>query len=388
MKKIAIFAIFLIATIMTFGQLVPDEQYLPTCSVKSTSTHFTKFIPKNTTVKVGTSQYILLADGGVGNSILNMLSKGTCVVDPCCASFPMISASGGTTTIDGNTDVTGKIIVNDGTSGTPDVTGISAYFQNDIKVHGHILGRYDANGLKIGSSFHSGDTLFGKVLYGTSMRLGYGADSTNILISPKGVSVATPSTAASQNVLVGGGGTYLNTASFNTSIGVYSLSQLSTGNCNVAVGGQALANTAAGSYNVAVGTASMALNSTGTGNTAIGEGALEATTNGVSNVAIGIGAMGTSTTGTFDICIGAYSGSKVIGNNKLIISNLIGGQDTAIIYGVMNGTPASNTMQLNAVTQIQKIKLPVSDTTTKISGFVNVGGHIFVGNGTYFKLLY
>jgi hypothetical protein len=156
----------------------------------------------------------------------------------------------------------------------------------------------------------------------------------------------------------------------------------------VAVGGQALSNTAAGSYNVAVGTTSMALNSTGTGNTAIGEGALEATTNGVSNVAIGIGAMGTSTTGTFDICIGAYSGSKVIGNNKLIISNLIGGQDTAIIYGVMNGTPASNTMQLNAVTQIQKIKLPVSDTTTKISGFVNVGGHIFVGNGTYFKLLY
>jgi hypothetical protein len=388
MKKIAIFAIFLMATIMTFGQLVPDEQYLPTCSVKSVTTHFTRFIPSGTTVKVGTSQYVLLADGGVGNSLSKMLLLGTAEVDPCCGSTGTVSATSTTTTI--NND---SVIIGNGTGaigifpGTLTVRKL-ATLAGGASIAGHLFSRYDANGLKIGSSFHSGDTLFGKVLYGTSMRLGYGADSTNILISPKGVSVATPSTAASQNVLVGGGGTYLNTASFNTSIGVYSLSQLSTGQSNVAVGGQALANTAAGSYNVAVGTASMALNSTGTGNTAIGEGALEATTNGVSNVAIGIGAMGTSTTGTFDICIGAYSGSKVIGNNKLIISNLIGGQDTAIIYGVMNGTPASNTMQLNAVTQIQKIKLPVSDTTTKISGFVNVGGHIFVGNGTYFKLLY
>jgi hypothetical protein len=355
MKKIAIFAIFLMATIMTFGQLVPDEQYLPTCSVKSVTTHFTRFIPSGTTVKVGTSQYVLLADGGVGNSLSKMLLLGTAEVDPCCGSTGTVSATSTTTTI--NND---SVIIGNGTGaigifpGTLTVRKL-ATLAGGASIAGHLFSRYDANGLKIGSSFHAGDTLFGNVLFGRSMRLGYGGgtDSSNIIITPYNVNLPTSGGSYINNILLGATGTYMTSARNNFFAGQYAGSSATTASQDVG----------------------------------IGIGALQSITTQSSSVGVGIYA-GATHPGSSCIYLGNWAGQKSIGNNLLIINNNYGGQDTAIIYGVMNGTPASNIMQLNAVTQIQKIKLPVTDTTTKISGFVNVGGHIFVGNGTYFKLLY
>jgi hypothetical protein len=187
------------------------------------------------------------------------------------------------------------------------------------------------------------------------MRLGYGGgtDSSNIIITPYNVNLPTSGGSYINNILLGATGTYMTSARNNFFAGQYAGSSATTASQDVG----------------------------------IGIGALQSITTQSSSVGVGIYA-GATHPGSSCIYLGNWAGQKSIGNNLLIINNNYGGQDTAIIYGVMNGTPASNIMQLNAVTQIQKIKLPVTDTTTKISGFVNVGGHIFVGNGTYFKLLY
>ena len=84
MKKIAIFAIFLMATIMTFGQLVPDQQFLAPCRVKLLTTKFTRFIPANTLVYYGTPPavqiYITTADAVAGQSLASMIIAGTAVL--------------------------------------------------------------------------------------------------------------------------------------------------------------------------------------------------------------------------------------------------------------------------------------------------------------------
>ena len=95
MKKIAIFAIFLIATIMTFGQLVPDQQFLAPARVKSLTTKFTRLIPAHTIVYVDVTPYVLDSTGYVGNTLSNMILKGTAVLQSgaVAASFVAVDSS-------------------------------------------------------------------------------------------------------------------------------------------------------------------------------------------------------------------------------------------------------------------------------------------------------
>ena len=95
MKKIAIFAIFLMATIMTFGQLVPDQQFLTPARVKSLTTKFTRLIPAKTIVYVDVTPYVLDSTGYVGNTLSNMILKGTAVLQSgaVAASFVAVDSS-------------------------------------------------------------------------------------------------------------------------------------------------------------------------------------------------------------------------------------------------------------------------------------------------------
>jgi hypothetical protein len=95
MKKIAIFAIFLIATIMTFGQLVPDQQFLAPARMKSLTTKFTRLIPAKTIVYVDVTPYVLDSTGYVGNTLSNMILKGTAVLQSgaVAASFVAVDSS-------------------------------------------------------------------------------------------------------------------------------------------------------------------------------------------------------------------------------------------------------------------------------------------------------
>ena len=424
MKKIAIFAIFLMATIMTFGQLVPDEQYLPTCSVKSTSTNFTKFIPKNTTVKVGTSQYILLADGGVGNSLSKMLLLGTAEVDPCCGSTGTVSATSTTTTI--NND---SVIIGNGTGaigifpGTLTVRGL-ATLAGGASIAGHLFSRYDANGIQIGSSFHA-DTIFGNV----------GSFGIGVIPIINGV---TNFKSAPYFSL--GTGTY---NYYNIGLGLNALDNTTSGTNIIAIGNQAEISNTVGTQKIAIGglAGSMDVNGSNyvligdqagryaaslTNSIGLGSNALFQAIGGTELIAIGENAC--SKGGQRSVAIGSNTGgnsilnwSTLVGNSAgntaatyltgcIRIGNRSGGLDTtantiyihsadqtivtppdslhAVIYAKTNPAGTNNHLNLNALTSIQKIKLPVTDTTTKISGFVNVGAHIYVGNGTYFKLLY
>ena len=92
MKKIAIFAIFLMATIMTFGQLVPDQQFLAPARVKSLTTKFTRLIPAQTIVYVDVTPYVLDSTGYVGNTLSNMILKGTAVLQSGAVAASFVAA--------------------------------------------------------------------------------------------------------------------------------------------------------------------------------------------------------------------------------------------------------------------------------------------------------
>jgi hypothetical protein len=92
MKKIAIFAIFLIATIMTFGQLVPDQQFLAPARVKSLTTKFTRLIPAHTIVYVDVTPYVLDSTGYVGKTLAHMILTGAAVLQSGAVAASFVAA--------------------------------------------------------------------------------------------------------------------------------------------------------------------------------------------------------------------------------------------------------------------------------------------------------
>ena len=83
----------------------------------------------------------------------------------------------------------------------------------------------------------------------------------------------------------------------NTSLGYYSLSNISSGNDNVAVGARTLRNTASGYGNVGIGVDALYNNNSGTNNVAVGPSALLQNNNGSNNIAIGAGSQMNNSSG-------------------------------------------------------------------------------------------
>jgi hypothetical protein len=88
---------------------------------------------------------------------------------------------------------------------------------------------------------------------------------------------------ASGNFTLGGSGAQ---GSYNTAVGITSLTSLSTGRQNSAFGAGSLSTNSIGSGNSAFGNSSLLLNTTGNSNSAFGSGALFYTT-GNNNTAVG-----------------------------------------------------------------------------------------------------
>ena len=95
MKKMTLIAIFLIATLMSFAQIVPDQQFLAPARVKSLTTKFTRLIPAYTIVYVKTTPYVLDSTGYVGNTLANMILKGSAELQSgaVAASFVAVDSS-------------------------------------------------------------------------------------------------------------------------------------------------------------------------------------------------------------------------------------------------------------------------------------------------------
>ena len=187
------------------------------------------------------------------------------------------------------------------------------------------------------------------------------------------------------NTAFGGGLIFGNVSgTSNSSFGYQSLKAITSGNANSSFGTSALITNQTGSNNTALGSAALYLN-TGSNNTAIGQSAMANTGSATNNTSVGYYSLWNNTTGQYNTAIGLRSGNgnktgssnKFLGyyaghagntattSNELFISNIAGGADTAIIYGVMNGTPATNTLQLNATTRVPALIAKPGDTTGK-----------------------
>jgi hypothetical protein len=181
----------------------------------------------------------------------------------------------------------------------------------------------------------------------TAMRIGtnttLGADAGTDLTSGAantliGKSSGRAITTGSTNVCIGDyAGAYNSTSGYNTSIGVYA-DYTGTGGCNTAVGGCAGFQQTTGNYNTWAGYSA-----------------------GAANVAY-----------SNSVMVGAYAGAYETGSSKLFIDGIDRGTEAAsrtnsIIYGVMNTTPTSQILHLNAVV------FPISATTVAAPSYVEGG---------------
>ena len=180
----------------------------------------------------------------------------------------------------------------------------------------------------------------------------------------------------------------VNIGTYNTGVGYGVLnSQLTTltGTHNTVYGANAGTNITSGTRNVGIGYAALGSGTvTGDENNAVGSGSFTSITSGSGNVGIGKNSGWVTTTGQYNTFAGYQSGLGVktgsgniaIGKNagpagttstasdKLYISNVVGGLDTALVYGDFN----AKWLQINGALRIGK---GITDTTiTAAKGYM------------------
>jgi hypothetical protein len=176
----------------------------------------------------------------------------------------------------------------------------------------------------------------------------------------------------------------------NSAIGGYSLRYNTIGFGNTANGYGSLHKNTIGYENTAIGHEALWNNTEAYGNTAVGSYCLKNNITGLSNVALGSSA-GYNSTGDLNLFLGYQAGYYETGSNKLFIDNAsrtneATARTSALIYGVFNATPASQTLTLNAAvnalvsysvagtkvvgTQVSAIGLNAKSDTDKITDII------------------
>ncbi len=122
------------------------------------------------------------------------------------------------------------------------------------------------------------------------------------------------------------------TASADTAIGAFALSNNTTGAENTAVGSFALNGTTTASYNSAVGYEALGANTTGAGNTAVGAQALQGNQTASDNTAVGIYALNLNTTGHENTATGGDS----------LASNQTGTRNSALGWAALYGNASGS----------------------------------------------
>jgi hypothetical protein len=167
---------------------------------------------------------------------------------------------------------------------------------------------------------------------------------------------APVSLTANANLMVGSGGSGINTGSNNTVLGLFSGGALTDGDDNVVVGTIAFSNSNSGSENVAVG--KQALNLVGNssfGQVAVGSGALKSITSVTSspNTAIGWRSLWNTTSSGANTAVGAGSGQGITTGSDNTLLGVYAGEGSGlnpittgsnnICIGSNSGVPLSNT---------------------------------------------
>jgi hypothetical protein len=270
-----------------------------------------------------------------------------------------------------------------------------------------------ANGLST-----NGDAYFNEIRTGQGPATGSG----NIVVG-KNSFLATSSLQRLGNTAIGnevltyyiGGSSGINY--YNTSVGYFSLSNLTTGGQNTSIGMSALRNATAGYTNTAVGYSSLVSLISGSSNVGVGANALYDLINGYQNTSIGDSSLVSITNGFNNTAIGWFAGryasassagnvylgfnagpsSNIVQNNKLYINNqygdpLIGGDFNAktvtisgsllmsgsIIPNVGSGSTTSS-FNLGSPTNAWKDIYVSQGTINFLDGAGNVQGTVGAG---------
>jgi hypothetical protein len=194
-------------------------------------------------------------------------------------------------------------------------------------------------------------------------------------------------TTGDQNVGLGAGSCSGNTTgSRNIGIGFQANRFNQTGDDNICIGQNAGEGTSGSSFNnclyigrsagiaattgiknTVVGSLSATSLSSGANNTVVGQGAATALSIGSDNVVIGYRAGRAIAGDSNSVFVGAYAGRYETAGSALYIDGLDRGNEAdgkleSLLYGVFNSNPASQTLRVNAITNITQ-KLRIGDTT-------------------------
>ena len=135
-----------------------------------------------------------------------------------------------------------------------------------------------------------------------------------------GQDACTNKVATVGNVGVGYRTLFLNSATYNTAVGVLALANNTTGDTNVGTGQGALFYNTTGDANTATGSEALLHNTSGTFNTAIGARAINSNTSGNNNRAIGYGAL-RYTIRIGNLAVGIYAGVNITGIGNICIAS-------------------------------------------------------------------
>lgn len=276
-------------------------------------------------------------------------------------------------------------------------------------------------------------TLGAGAITGTSLSAGTGSITGNLIYLPTTGPITTPtggviyqnnirllhsftpSTCTFTNTFIGessGNFTLVDTGatgykgSGNVGIGQLTLNSVTTGYFNLCIGGNAGQRINTGSNNVFMGYVAGAYTTSGSSNLFLGAYAGYDCTTSYSNIAIGAYALSNLTTynsyenvavgfksgytmtqpSVGNILLGSYSGYYETGSNKLIVDSIINSEASrnseanqrlsAILYGVMNTTVASQTLVINAGTSIGNA---TTSQTLGITGLTTATGGVKIG---------
>jgi hypothetical protein len=194
--------------------------------------------------------------------------------------------------------------------------------------------------------------------------------------------------SGSFNTSVGYGSLYNNKTSANTAVGFNSLQANTIGSLNTAVGHFTLVNNTTGEVNTGLGATALQSNKIGSGNVAIGYDSQWHNQSGSNNIGIGNTSLYLNVSGSRNIAIGDNAGRFETGNGNFYLEGYANFRadnnamrSGSLMWGQMASSPASQTLQINAKTNIKNI-INLSPQSPLPSGVI--GDLAVSGSGLYF----
>jgi hypothetical protein len=123
----------------------------------------------------------------------------------------------------------------------------------------------------------------------------------------------------------------------------------------------------------------MVANTTGRFNVGLGQSTLDSNTTGEGNTAIGYQSLEQNITGNYNVAIGNTAGKRETGSNTFLVDvfdrgNINASRSGSLFYGTFNTTVSSQTLQINAATDIRN--------NLVVSGSLSVSGNVLFASGS------